>query len=382
MDGRYVRSTASPSASSQTWPVDPTQDLFDDELLGFVDRGDSTPLARFEAFCGLGRTFFVVTPPPAIPTPARSSTPNAETWPIDPALDLSYDELLGIVDRVDRTPRGRMEVLTDRGRSYAVLTGWRSFPPMATPLSPVTVAVSAPSRAASVDAPQPVSRSDRAQAVNSTPVPTQALAEHDVDEDRLYTTREAAEYLRYAGDSGLRRAKALGHIKPDAIGPRGVSLYRRATLDAYETRRHRDNKAPREPAAVPAAVPPSGDSLAVTSPMQSPEIEENKAGVSAEDVVTTAPPREIEQRPVVSDATVYDRSPRDDARRRSTSLVADVTRVLSILARSDGLLDVAPPVAPATDRAWTTRCLTGGPPRVTARCRAEPDPVGRAPTID
>jgi len=381
MDGRNVRSTASPSASSQTWPVDPTQDISDDEWLGFVVRPDSAPLARVEAFCGLGRTFFLVTPPPAIPTPARSSTPNAETWPIDPALDLSYEELFGIVDHVDRTPRGRMEVLTDRGRSYAVLTGWRSFPPMATPLSPVTVAVSAPSRAASVDASQPVSRSDRAQAVNSTPVPTQAVAEHDVDEDRFYTTREAAEYLRYAGDSGLRRAKALGHIKPDETGPRGVALYRRATLDAYEAQRHRGNRSRTAPATEPSAVPPSGDSLAVTSLLQSPEIETSTRGVSTEDVAPAAPPREIVQPPSVSDATVYDRSPRDDAR-RTTSRVADVKGVLPLLSRSDGLLDVAPPVAPATSRAWTPRCLTGGPPRAAARCRAAHDPVGGAPTID
>lgn len=371
----------SPYLRSHTWPLDPTLDMSDDEWLGIVDRVDSTPLARLEALSGVGRTFFLLTPPPTAPTPARTSTPNAETWPIDPALDLSYDEWLGIVDRIDRTPRGRMEVLTDRGRSYAVLTGWRSYPPMAAPLSSTAAAVSTPSRAVSIDAPQPTPPSARPQTLNPTPAPMR-LAADDVDEGRLYTTREAAKHLGYAGDSGLRRAKALGHIMPDATGPRGVALYRRATLDAYEARRLHGNRSMAEAPTEPPAVPPSDDSSAVRPPSQAPTTETSTRGDLAGDVAPVAPQRKIQHPPCVSDDALYDRGPRSDTPRHTPSLVADVTPVLSILGQGIGLLDVAAPVAPANGAAWTTRCQTSRPPPVTARCRATCDPIDRAPTPD
>ena len=53
------------------------------------------------------------------------------------------------------------------------------------------------------------------------------------------TTAEAARYLRFKSNSGIRSAVHRGELVPAGAGPHGTHLFRRTDLDAFIARRAR-----------------------------------------------------------------------------------------------------------------------------------------------
>lgn len=366
------------------WPSDPTLDLGFDEWLGLIDRGDTAPRARLEPLSGPHGTFFVLGPNQFLRSdPFRSSTsPSADTWPIDPTIELSDDEWLGLDDRIDRTPRGRMELFLGPEGTAAVVTGWSSYPVMATRLlssgAPLSSALTSQE---SSRARREQTSAERARSRAALPS-LRALVQPGgdiADCEEFLSTVEAAKYLGYAGDSGLRRAKALGHITPDAIGPRRVSLYRRATLDDFHRRLRAAGVAGEGAVALPP-VAPSVDvaPMAEVSPQRAPEMpQERTRDLSGPTSISAvAPPPEVAPRalPIVAGSA---ESPFDrPCARRPTSLVADIARVLSLVGRDDAqvaLITAGAQASPASRRE------AGVPPCASPPCRASTRHGDRAP---
>lgn len=374
-DLRVVRSPGSPSIRSLMWPSDPTLDLGFDEWLGLIDRGDTAPRARLEPLSGPHGTFFVLGPDQFLRSdPFCSSTsPSADTWPIDPTVELSDDEWLGLDDRIDRTPRGRMELCLGPEGTVAVVTGWSSYPVMATRLPPSGAPLSsAPTSQESSRTRREQTSAERARSRAALPS-LRALVQPGgdiADGEEFLSTVEAAKYLGYAGDSSLRRAKALGHITPDAIGPRRVSLYRRATLDDF-LRRLRVAGVAGEGAGALPLVAASVDvaSVAEAPTNQTPEVphERTRELSGPTSISAVVRPPEVAPRvlPIVAGSaeSLFDRpSPR-----RRASFVADLARILSLVGRDNARFELITAYAQASS---ASRRGVGVPPCASPTCRA------------
>ncbi len=214
------------------------------EWFGIEDERDHVPRARMQAFTGPAGTEFIVMPGHALKKTAwRSSTsPTADTWPMDPGAEMSAEEMVGLRERIDRTPRGRMTLFAGPAGTMVIVTDGQGRQSAAVRASP--------SRRV------PTRRSKGSTSKSSAMGP---FRPQEGDTAVLLSTAEAAEYCKFSNDSALRVAKLRGLITPDQTGPRRSHLWRRATLDAYLARSHPPTAAPAQTSiAVPLVADAAG----------------------------------------------------------------------------------------------------------------------------